>query len=246
VVLRDVFPATLVESAEREELPFARSLATRETRRVRKAESHRVNGPSAAALLDIMDSAGFVEQVRTVTGIDDLRADPTHLLAGLHVSGRGSFQALHTDFVRQPFTGWWHRVNVLLYLNSSWDDSYRGDLELWPSDLSARGALIRPQAGTTVIFETTSETVHGLPDRLRCPTDHRRLSLAAYYYTPSPPPGLSRPPLLRRPRRPQDPRRQGIAERGEIALGLTERVLGPFPAARRKAEYALARLGHPD
>jgi hypothetical protein len=137
-------------------------------------------------------------------------------------------------------------VNVLLYLNSSWEDSYGGDLELWPPDLSARGALIRPQAGTTVIFETTSETVHGLPDRLQCPTDHLRLSLAAYYYTSTPPPGLSRPPLIRRPRRPQDPRRQGIAERGEIVLGLAERVLAPFPAARQKVENTLARIGHPD
>jgi hypothetical protein len=98
VVCRDIFPAALVEAAEREELPFARSLATRETRRVRKAESQRVNGPSAAALLETMDSDAFVEQVRLITGIDDLQADPTHLLAGLHASGRGSFQALHTDF----------------------------------------------------------------------------------------------------------------------------------------------------
>jgi hypothetical protein len=102
-------------------------------------------------------------------------------------------------------TGLFHRLTVIVYLNSDWKDEYGGELELWRSDMSACERQIRPLAGTSVIFATTAEALHGIPDPVRCPPGRARLSLASDYYTVSPAPGDRREPRFLRPKRPQDP-----------------------------------------
>jgi hypothetical protein len=180
-----------------------------------------------------MCTPAFVAFVEEVTGVSDLVSDPTRLWSGLHASRTGSFQSVHRDLARHPVTGKWHRVNVLLYLNSIWPEEYGGDLELWPSGMDVCGARIRPRAGTIVMFETNYRSLHGVPDRIRCPPEQCRLSLTSYYYNDEPPQGRRREPIVRRPRRPQDPWRIGIAEPRHIVTGLTQPMYRRVPALRR-------------
>jgi Rps23 Pro-64 3,4-dihydroxylase Tpa1-like proline 4-hydroxylase len=233
LVLHDLLPEDLVLLAESEELPMARALGTHKSHQEVKSESSTVAGPAATALLDAMCTPAFVAMVEEVTGLDDLVPDPTHVLSGLHVSGPGSFQSIHRDFVRHPVTSLWHRVNVLVYLNSSWSEDFGGQLELWPLDMSACGQQIPPEAGTVVIFETRHETLHGVPDPLTCPAGRARLSLASYYYSVERPAGKVRDPIIRHPRRPQDPWGVGIARPGHIALGLIQPIYDHLPIVRR-------------
>jgi Rps23 Pro-64 3,4-dihydroxylase Tpa1-like proline 4-hydroxylase len=242
VVLEDLFPRELISLAEKQELSRAPRLEVHHSRRVKKAESPRVAAGSAAAeLFCLMEGPSFVEFLTGLTGIDGLEPDPSHLLSGLHANGRGSFQAVHTDFPRQRVTGKWHRVNALLYLNSSWREEYGGALELWPRTMSEVGTEISPTAGRLIVFETNSQTVHGIPDPLTCPSGVFRLSLASYYYTGQPSSDVRLEPLLRRPRRPQDPWRVGIAEPAEIVVGLAERLVSHTPQAYGLLDRVLAR-----
>jgi hypothetical protein len=233
LVLRGLLPEDLVLQAESEELPMARSLGTRKCHLEVKSASSTVDGPAAAALLDAMCAPAFVGMVEEVTGLTGLVPDPTHVLSGLHVSGPGSFQSIHRDFTRHPVTGLWHRVNVLVYLNSSWSPEFGGQLELWPLDMAACGARVQPEAGTVVIFETRHETLHGVPDPITCPPGRARLSLASYYYSRERPAGKVRDPIIRHPRRPQDPWGVGIARPGHIAMGLILPIYDHVPVVRR-------------
>jgi Rps23 Pro-64 3,4-dihydroxylase Tpa1-like proline 4-hydroxylase len=75
------------------------------------------------------------------------------------------------------------RVNALLFLNRGWDPQWKGQLELWAQNLSAPVVSIEPEFNRLVVFNITDDAYHGVPDRIVCPPDRRRLSLALYYYT---------------------------------------------------------------
>jgi hypothetical protein len=75
------------------------------------------------------------------------------------------------------------RINVLVYLNENWEESYGGHFELWEKDMSKCAVRIAPIFNRMAIFSTTDYSWHGHPDELTCPPDRSRRSLALYYYT---------------------------------------------------------------
>jgi hypothetical protein len=153
------------------------------TDRLVKQERSDNLGPMTQHLLGLVDSAPFREFISAVTGVQNLIADPSHKFGGVHRTPAGGFTKIHRDFEVHPATGLFHRVNLLIYLNRDWPQTYGGSLELWPSDMSALGRRILPQFNTMILWETHGATLHGLPDPVTCPPDRMRLSVASYYYT---------------------------------------------------------------
>ncbi len=134
-------------------------------------------------LLFELKGARFLKFLETLTGIPDLIPDALNHGGGIHLNRTGALLKIHADFNRHPQ---WHldrRLNLLLYLNESWLDSYGGALELWNKDMSQCASKIWPIAGRCVIFSTSSTSYHGHPDPLTCPEGVSRKSLALYYYT---------------------------------------------------------------
>jgi Rps23 Pro-64 3,4-dihydroxylase Tpa1-like proline 4-hydroxylase len=205
IVLEDLIDPALIAAAEEQELAPALNLEVERRVRMVKAQSPEPSGPAAKSILNALCTTQFVSFLEEVTGIAELKADPTHYWTGLHVSPPGAFQAIHRDFRIHPVTGLFHRLTVLVYLNSDWKPEYGGELELWRSDQSACERQIAPVAGNMVIFATTYDAIHGISEPIRCPAGRARLSLASDYYTTSPGPGDRREPRLRRPKRPNDP-----------------------------------------
>jgi len=204
VVIEGLINPAVIAAAESEELELALSLPLRHATRQIKAETPRPSGPSALAILQALSGQGFLAFLEDLTGIAGLIPDPARYWAGLQVFPPGAFQALHRDFRIHPITRLFHRVNVLVYLNSDWIRDYGGDLELWASDASTCARRIPPEAGTSVIFECSSAAIHGIPDPIGCPASRARLSLASNYYTVAPGPG-PRESVFRRPKRREDP-----------------------------------------
>jgi Rps23 Pro-64 3,4-dihydroxylase Tpa1-like proline 4-hydroxylase len=220
LVLDDLIDPAVIAAAEAQEIGRGLELQPHRSYRHVKAESPEVVGAATKALQDDLDSPPFLEFLEQLTGVPNLVADPSHFWAGVHVSSAGAFQAVHRDFRKHPVSKLFHRVNVLTYLNSDWESAFGGELELWSSDMTGHVERIAPLAGKMVIFETTPETLHGVPDPVRCPPGRARLSLASYYYSESPGPQHRLPALLRRPRRPQDPWFTGFAAPSDGVAGL--------------------------
>jgi hypothetical protein len=144
-------------------------------------ESHL--GPTTQRVLYELKSARFLEILGTLTGIDDLIPDALNHGGGIHMNCRGALLKIHADFNRHPT---WHldrRLNLLLYLNEGWQDSYGGGLELWDAEMKQCCSRIAPIAGRCVIFSTSSTSYHGHPDPIDCPDHASRKSIALYYYT---------------------------------------------------------------
>lgn len=133
--------------------------------------------------LEELQSPAFLQFLTDVTGVEEpLHVDPSQFGAGVHRVQHGGHLSLHADFNVHRVSGRHRRLNVLLYLNSDWEPSHQGQLELWPRDLSAGCAhALPPIFNRMVLFRITDDAIHGHPHPWRAPTD--RLSLALYYYT---------------------------------------------------------------
>jgi hypothetical protein len=140
-------------------------------------------GPITWNLLQQLNSAAFVEFIQRVSGIDKLIPDPGFAGGGLHRTGRGGRLLVHTDPDRhsagQPFQ---QMVNLILYLNKDWPETFAGDLELWSRDADHCVTRINPLFGRLVLFESGTNTFHGHPGPLQCPSNRFRYSIAVYYY----------------------------------------------------------------
>jgi hypothetical protein len=75
------------------------------------------------------------------------------------------------------------RLNVLIYLNKDWEESYGGHLQLWDKDMKYCKKKYLPKFNSMVVFGTTDFSNHGHPDALTCPDDRSRKSIATYYYS---------------------------------------------------------------
>jgi Rps23 Pro-64 3,4-dihydroxylase Tpa1-like proline 4-hydroxylase len=140
-------------------------------------------GPTLRRLVHELHSAPFLRYVGALTGIEHLIPDPHMIGAGLHQYLPGAVLRVHADFNRLPGTLLDRRLNLLVYLNPDWDQAWRGELELWDAGMERCDVRVAPIANRCVIFSTTSNSYHGMPDPLACPAGVTRRSLALYYYS---------------------------------------------------------------
>jgi hypothetical protein len=139
--------------------------------------------PLTRHLLSELNSGPVIEFLEQLTGIEGLIPDPFFWGGGMHQIERGGRLKIHSDFNWHERLRLDRRLNLLIYLNEDWDDSWGGHFELWNRDMSACEKKVAPIANRCVVFSTTDFSYHGHPDPLACPPDVTRKSLALYYYS---------------------------------------------------------------
>jgi len=137
-------------------------------------------GPATCRLLAEMAAAA--PAIAEVFGIPNLTMETAG--GGYHLIPPGGHLGVHVDFNRSPRTDLYRRLNLLVYLNHDWTDP-GGRLEL--HDGAGVVREVAPEFGTAVVFETSDRSWHGHPR----PADRWRFSVAAYFFSPDPPPGYS-------------------------------------------------------
>jgi hypothetical protein len=139
--------------------------------------------PLIRMMLRELNSRQFILFLETLTGIENLIPDPFYIGGGVHTSGKGDFLHVHADF------NWHHkllahrRINALLYLNENWNESWGGSLEFWNKEMTHAVKSYAPIMNRLVVFNTTQDSNHGVPQPLNCPEDVQRITLNLYYYT---------------------------------------------------------------
>ncbi len=140
-------------------------------------------GPQATEFAHFLNSQPFLEFLSALTGIPNLMPDPYFEGGGFHQIKPGGFLKIHADFNKHRMTGLDRRLNVLVYLNEDWDESYGGHFELWDTEMKGCVTKMLPLFNRMALFSTTDFSYHGHPDKLTCPPDRSRKSMAFYYYT---------------------------------------------------------------
>ncbi|CAK9249916.1 unnamed protein product [Sphagnum jensenii] len=177
----DVFPDTGNFSFYEYKSPFENKLAFDQVAKFPKA---------IADLLAEMSAPEFLAFLEKLTGIDGLIPDPYYRGGGVHQSQRGGKLDVHIDFNIHPKLKLMRRLNVIIYLNKNWQESWHGDLQLWEGrNDNGKHELIRlhhriyPVYNRLLIFSTTEKSYHGHPEPLDCPEGVTRNSIALYFYT---------------------------------------------------------------
>ena len=172
--------------------------------RVRHAGQYGKQGPGDASRFELLDpalhsallafnSAAFIRFLETLTGISRLLPDPHFTGGGMHQILQGGILDVHTDFNYYERLDLYRRLNVLVYLTREWRPGYGGELELWDGPPSRGGACVRaiePLFNRAVVFKTDKTSFHGHPNEWRAPAGLTRRSIALYYYTAEPEPGV--------------------------------------------------------
>lgn len=131
-----------------------------------------------------LNSKKFIHYLEKLTGIEHLIPDTTFEGGGIHQTERSGFLNVHADFTVHPHKkNWRRRVNLLVYLNKDWQESFKGNLELWDKKMLACQKSIAPIFNRVVVFNTDQDSYHGVPEPLECPKDWSRKSIALYYFT---------------------------------------------------------------
>ena len=93
-----------------------------ERKKVQVSDSTGFTAP-VAKLNDLLSSPEFLSDLSYITGIPELLADEQLVGGGIHMTGSGGHLDVHVDFNFVEGRKLHRRLNLLLYLNESWQPS---------------------------------------------------------------------------------------------------------------------------
>ena len=144
--------------------------------------------PETYKTFTLLNSQEFIDMLSEKTGIEYLYPDIGLHGGGWHIHSRGGKLNIHLDYSIHPKTGLQRKLNLIVYLTEGWKPEWGGGLELWSHNPKTKRPLRREKTidnvfNRAILFDTTQNSWHGLPQPLNCPEGIYRKSLAVYYMT---------------------------------------------------------------
>ena len=138
--------------------------------------------PPLLKLHELLQSEYFTKLLSDVFEIPNLLPDPKLEGGGIHQTGSRGHLDVHVDFNFIKDRQLYRRMNILIYFNQDWDESWGGNIELWDENVKNCIHSFTPVFNRCVVFETNEISYHGVT-AVKCPEEHARKSFAGYYYT---------------------------------------------------------------
>lgn len=142
----------------------------------------------AREIVRFLNSGVFLKSLSGLTGIPNLIPDPYYTGGGFNLIERGGYLDVHADGNWHDAMGLHRRLNLLVYLNSNWQEDWGGALNFYNADAQDVVESVTPIGNRLVVFETHDYSFHGHPKPTSSPPGEGRTSIILYYYTSSPRP----------------------------------------------------------
>lgn len=126
----------------------------------------------------------MVETFQKLTDIPNLTYDEYLHGAGLHCHPTYGRLNVHLDYEKHPYSGKERRINVIYFLSKDWFTEWNGQNELWNENVTTCITKTEIKFNRAIIFKTNDISWHGLPEKIICPENVFRKSLAYYYVSP--------------------------------------------------------------
>lgn len=126
----------------------------------------------------------IINRFKKLFDIDNLEYDPYLHGGGLHMHPRYGRLNMHLDYEKHPYINKQRRLNIIYFINDVWEKNWKGDLQFWDENMNYCIKNIYPKKNTAVVFETIESSWHGVPDKILCPENIYRKTLAYYYISP--------------------------------------------------------------
>lgn len=142
--------------------------------------------PLTYKVLCEMNSNIFCNLISELSDIFPLYSDDGLNGGGWHIHKSGGKLNPHLDYSIHPKLGLQRKLNIIIYLNSSWKDSWGGHLGFWDQDDKNKEPknlvkTIKPDFNKAIIFDTSQNSWHGMINEVKSPEAQERKSLAIYY-----------------------------------------------------------------
>ena len=184
-IIKNTLPEDIIRKAEDEFINFS-EFNSEETYRYGRAKyycaNYEIMPNTIKDIISFFYSQNFLNLLEKKFNLKNLLPDWGLHGAGLHGSSRGRHLTVHSDFIYRRDTKTRRVLNLLLYLNSEWKDEWNGHIELWDKKMKNKVVSLLPLINNMLIFRTDKDSNHGFPDKLLCPDNIYRKSIALYYY----------------------------------------------------------------
>ena len=131
-----------------------------------------------------LSSDKLINKFENLFNIEDLEYDPHLHGAGVHMHPRNGRLNMHLDYEKHPLMNKQRRLNIIYYVNKEWKTEWNGDTQLWDQNMQNCIVKSYPEKNRAIIFETTELSWHGVPEKIMCPENIYRKTLAYYYISP--------------------------------------------------------------
>lgn len=150
---------------------------------LRKECRNFTDSPLIESLANSLNSSKTINWIEKFTGLEGLIADPHFLGGGLCSLSSGNKLDLHTDFPWNNRLKLNRKVNLILYLNDTWDKEWLGFLEFWDNEKKSCIQRIAPVPNRLIVWLYDPDLIHGVPEILSCPSMVMRNNLILFYYS---------------------------------------------------------------
>jgi len=140
------------------------------------------------SFLTCLNSSHFIQKISSYSDITPLYSDDGLNGGGWHIHANGGKLNPHLDYSMHPKLELQRKLNLILYLQEDWQDSWGGHFGLYSNGEPVKKLEkeIVPKFNRAVFFDTTEDSWHGLSQEVNTPNNICRKSIAVYYLTDPP------------------------------------------------------------
>ncbi len=128
-----------------------------------------------------LSSNHIINLIKEITNINNIELDEYLHGAGLHSHPKHGRLNVHLDYEKHPISGKERRINIIYFSTKNWDPLWNGANELWDKNVTKCVKKTDVVFNRAIIFKTNEISWHGLHEKINCPDNIFRKSLAYYY-----------------------------------------------------------------
>ena len=124
-----------------------------------------------------------VKAIEEISGLIAVFPDEYLYAGGLSIMPKDKFLNPHLDNSHDKDRKYWRVLNLLFYVTPDWENSFGGNLELWPNGLENPPITITSKFNRLVVMTTHKKSWHSVNKVL---VDNARCCVSNYYFSEQP------------------------------------------------------------